>query len=251
MQYIIKGGNRLEGAIQVSGSKNASLPIIAASILSGKTTTLYNIPNIRDTKITLEILELLGCKVVRKNGKIIIDSSNMNKTEIPIELMNKLRSSIILGGAIVGRFKKAKLSYPGGCDIGARPIDLHIKNLKKLGINIEEDAGFIIYTSDKLTGTDIQLDFPSVGATENIMLAAVLAEGETTITNAAMEPEIVDLQNFLNRMGAKVLGAGTNVIKIKGVKSLKNVSYNIMPDRIETRHIALYGSHNWRKCNFK
>ena len=123
MQYIIKGGNKLEGEVSVSGSKNASLPIIAASILSGKITTLYNMPNITDTKITLEILELLGCKIVRKNGKIIIDSSDMNKTEIPTELMNKLRSSIILGGAIVGRFKEAKLSYPGGCDIGTRPID--------------------------------------------------------------------------------------------------------------------------------
>jgi len=233
MQYIIKGGNKLEGEIMASGSKNASLPIIAACILGGKTTTLYNVPNINDTKITLEILEILGCKVVRKNGKIIIDSSNMKKTEIPNELMHKLRSSIILAGALIGRFKKAVFSYPGGCDIGARPIDLHIKTLQKLGINIDEDAGYIICKCDKVVGADLQLDFPSVGATENIMLAAVLAEGETTISNAAMEPEIIDLQNFLNRMGAKVAGAGTNLIKIQGVKNLKNVSYNIMPDRIE------------------
>ena len=233
MQYIIRGGKKLEGEITASGSKNASLPIIAASILNGKITTLYNVPNIRDTKITLEILEYLGCKIVSKNDKIIIDSSNMTKTEIPNELMNKLRSSIILAGALIGRFKKAVFSYPGGCDIGTRPIDLHIKTLRKLGINIEEDAGYIICKCDKVTGTNIQLDFPSVGATENIMLAAVLAEGETTITNSAMEPEIVDLQNFLNRMGARINGAGTNIIKIQGVKNLKNVSYNIMPDRIE------------------
>lgn len=232
-QYIIQGGNKLEGEISASGSKNASLPIIAASILSGKNTILYNVPNIQDTKITLEILRFLGCKTDKKNGKIIIDSSTMQKTEIPKELMHKLRSSVILAGAILGRFKKAVFSYPGGCDIGARPIDLHIKALKKLGINIEEEAGYIICSRDNIKGADIHLDFPSVGVTENIMLAAVLAEGETIITNAAMEPEIVDLQNFLNRMGARVTGAGENVIKIQGVKTLKNVSYNIMPDRIE------------------
>lgn len=232
-QYIIQGGNKLEGEIIASGSKNASLPIIAASILNGKNTTLYNVPNIQDIKITLEILRLLGCKTDRKNGKIIIDSCGMEKTEIPKDLMHKLRSSVILAGAIVGRFKKAVFSYPGGCDIGARPIDLHIKALRKLGINIEEEAGFIVCSTDKIVGADIHLDFPSVGVTENVMLASVLAEGETTITNAAMEPEIVDLQNFLNRMGAKVSGAGESVIRIQGVKELKNVSYNVMPDRIE------------------
>lgn len=233
-QYIIQGGNKLEGEVTASGSKNASLPIIAASILNGKTTTLYNVPNIQDIKITLEILKLLGCKVERKNGKIIIDSSSMTKTEIPSELMHKLRSSVILAGAIIGRCRHAVFSYPGGCDIGPRPIDLHLKALRKLGINIEEDSGYIVCKCDKIIGTDMQLDFPSVGATENIMLASVLAEGETIITNAAMEPEIVDLQNFLNKMGAKINGAGTNIIKIQGVKSLKNVSYNVMPDRIET-----------------
>ena len=232
-QYIIEGGNKLEGEISAAGSKNASLPIIAASILSGKNTVLYNVPKIQDIKITLEILRLLGCKTDRKNGKIIIDSCDMEKTEIPKELMHKLRSSVILAGAIIGRFKTAVFSYPGGCDIGARPIDLHIKALRKLGINIEEESGYIICSRDKIVGADIHLDFPSVGVTENIMLASVLAEGETTITNAAMEPEIVDLQKFLNRMGAKISGAGENVIKIQGVKELKNVSYNIMPDRIE------------------
>ena len=232
-QYIIEGGNKLEGEISAAGSKNASLPIIAASILSGKNTVLYNVPKIQDIKITLKILRLLGCKTDRKNGKIIIDSCDMEKTEIPKELMHKLRSSVILAGAIIGRFKTAVFSYPGGCDIGARPIDLHIKALRKLGINIEEESGYIICSRDKIIGADIHLDFPSVGVTENIMLASVLAEGETTITNAAMEPEIVDLQKFLNRMGAKISGAGENVIKIRGVKELKNVSYNIMPDRIE------------------
>lgn len=233
MSYIIEGGRRLEGTLDVSGSKNASLPIIAASILSGKVTKLYNVPNIHDTQITLKILEILGCKIHRRNGKIILDSSNMEEHKIPDDLMRQMRSSVVLAGAIIGRFKKATFSYPGGCDIGSRPIDLHLKGLRKLGINIEEDAGYINCKCNQIIGNEIQLDFPSVGATENIMMAAVLAEGETIITNAAMEPEIVDLQNFLNKMGAKIQGAGTNIIKIEGVKSLKDVSYNIMPDRIE------------------
>ena len=234
MQYIINGGNRLEGEVIVSGSKNASLPIIAASILSGGKTTLYNVPSIQDTKITLRILELLGCKIIKKKNRIIIDSTTIEKTQIPYELMHKLRSSIIIVGALIGRLKKAVFSYPGGCDIGARPIDLHIKALEKLGVKIIENEGYIICECDEVRGANIQLDVPSVGTTENIMLASVLAEGETAILNAAMEPEIVDLQNFLNRMGAKITGAGTNTIKIEGVKKLNNnISYNIMPDRIE------------------
>ena len=231
--YIIEGGKRLEGEVYVSGSKNASLPIMAASILSGKTSTLYNVPNIYDTKTTMNILELLGCKVSKKNGKIIIDSSDIKTQEIPYELMRKMRSSVVLAGAIIGRFKNAVFSYPGGCDIGTRPIDLHLKGFQKIGIEIEESSGVIKCSADKITGNDIHLDFPSVGATENLILAAVLAEGVTTISNAAMEPEILDLQDFLNKMGAKVEGAGTNIIKITGVKKLRDVSYNIMPDRIE------------------
>ena len=182
---------------------------------------------------TLEILQLLGAKVTKKNSKIIIDSQNIRLQEIPDELMRKMRSSVILAGAILGRFRKAKFSYPGGCDIGTRPIDLHLKGFEKLGINIEESGGFINCYADKIVGSNIHLDFPSVGATENIILASIFAEGETVITNAAMEPEIVDLQDFLNRMGAKVEGAGTTAIRITGVKNLKSVSYNIMPDRIE------------------
>ncbi len=181
----------------------------------------------------LEILQYLGCKVKRNNGKIVIDSRDVNLYEIPEELMRKMRSSVILAGALISRLKKAKFSCPGGCDIGARPIDLHLKAFEKLGIKISEEYGFIQCTCDKIEANNIQLDFPSVGATENAMLAAVFGEGITTITNAAMEPEIVDLQNFLNRMGAKITGAGSNVIKIQGVKKLKDTSYNIMPDRIE------------------
>ncbi len=231
--YIIEGGKRLEGEAYVSGSKNASLPILAATILNEGTTKLYNVPNIRDTKITQEILRFLGCTVKRTKEKIEIDSKKMTKKEIPEHLMHQMRSTVILAGAILGRFKEVKFSYPGGCDIGARPIDLHLKSFEKLGINILENAGFIICKCDKIIGANIDLDFPSVGATENIILAAVYAEGITNISNAAMEPEIIDLAACLNKMGAKIEGAGTSNIKITGVKKLKNISYTIMPDRIE------------------
>jgi len=223
----------LNGEVNISGSKNASLPIIAGSILNSDITKLYNVPKIRDTQITLDILKILGCKIKRNSGKIEINSKYINKTEIPEHLMRQMRSTVILAGAILGRFKKVTFSYPGGCEIGARPIDLHLAAFKKMGIQVEENAGFIECSCDKIVGADINLDFPSVGATENIILASVLAEGTTTINNAAMEPEIVDLANFLNGMGAKVQGAGTNIIKIIGVKKLKTTSYKIMPDRIE------------------
>lgn len=231
--YIVEGGRRLEGEVSVSGSKNASLPIIAATILNKGITKLYNVPKIHDTQVMFEILKYLGCKIKKNNGKIIIDATKVEKYEIPEHLMREMRSSVILAGALIGRLKKAKFSYPGGCDIGTRPIDLHLKVFENLGINIEENAGYIRCNCDKIVGTEISLDFPSVGATENAILASVLAEGTTTINNAAMEPEIVDLQNILNKMGANIVGAGSNIITVKGVKRLKDTSYKIMPDRIE------------------
>lgn len=176
MYYIIEGGRKLEGEVRISGSKNASLPILAASILNGKTTKLYNVPNIHDTQMTRKILEILGCKVTKKGDKIIINSDDISSYEIPADLMKQMRSSVVLAGAIIGRFKKAVFSWPGGCDIGARPIDLHLKGLRRLGIKIEEEGGVIRCECDKIIGADIHLDFPSVGATENIMMAAVLAE---------------------------------------------------------------------------
>ena len=232
--YIIKGGEKLEGIVKISGSKNAALPILAATVLNVGKTTLYNVPNIQDTQMMFKILETLGGKVEKKNNKIIIDTSKINKFEIPEELMHKMRSSVILAGSLLGRYKKAIFSYPGGCDIGSRPIDLHLRSFEKLGINVVQNYGNIICDAEKIKGEKIDLDFPSVGATENAILASVLAEGITTITNAAREPEIIDLQNFLNKMGAKIIGAGTNEIQITGVKKLKDISYNIMPDRIET-----------------
>ena len=231
--FIIEGGKRLEGEVVISGSKNASLPIIAASILSGKKTTLYNVPNIHDTQVTLKILKYLGCKVKKTNGKIEIDTKYIQKNDIPDYLMREMRSTVILAGALIGRFKDASFSYPGGCDIGSRPIDLHINAFKKLGVEITEEAGFIKCKANKIIGTNIDLDFPSVGATENIILATVLSTGTTTINNAAMEPEIIDMVQFLKKMGAKIQGEGTNQIIIDGVEKLSGVSYNIMPDRIE------------------
>ena len=197
-------------------------------------TTLYNVPNIHDTQMMFEILNKIGGKVTKKNNKVIIETSKINKYEIPEDLMRQMRSSVIFAGSLVGRYKKATFSYPGGCDIGTRPIDLHLKAFEKLGINIQKNYGNISCICDKITGEKIDLDFPSVGATENAILASCLGEGKTIITNAAREPEIIDLQNFLNKMGAKIKGAGSNKIEINGVKQLKDVSYNIMPDRIET-----------------
>lgn len=232
--YIIEGGHKLEGTVKISGSKNSALPIIAATILNAGKTVLYNVPNIQDTQMMYKILETLGAKIEKKNGKIKIDTSKIEKFEIPPELMHKMRSSVILAGALIGRYKKAIFSYPGGCDIGSRPIDLHLKSFEKLGIQVNQNHGNIECNAEKIKGEKIDLDFPSVGATENAILASILAEGTTIITNAAREPEIIDLQNFLNKMGAKIVGAGTDEIQIEGVKKLKDISYNIMPDRIET-----------------
>ncbi len=231
--YIIEGGKKLEGTVKISGSKNASLPILAATILSEKTNKLYNVPQIKDTKTTLGILKLLGCKIKQNSGKIEINSKHITKTEIPEHLMREMRSTVIMAGALLGRFKEVTFSYPGGCDIGSRPIDLHINAFKKLGVEITEEAGFIKCKANKIIGTNIDLDFPSVGATENIILATVLSTGTTTINNAAMEPEIIDMVQFLKKMGAKIQGEGTNQIIIDGVEKLSGVSYNIMPDRIE------------------
>lgn len=242
--YIVEGGKKLEGTVKIGGSKNASLPILASCILNGNINRLYNVPNISDTKITLQILRLLGCKIKRSGGKIEINSRNMKKTKIPDELMREMRSTVILAGAILGRFNEVTFSYPGGCDIGARPIDLHLDAFRKMGIDVTQEAGFIKCKANKIIGANIDLDFPSVGATENILLAAVMAEGTTIINNAAMEPEIVDLANYLKKLGAKIEGSGTKTIIIKGVTKLHDASYNIMPDRIEAGTIlcAVAGS---------
>lgn len=234
LSYIVKGENVLSGKVRASGSKNAALPIIATAILNTEPVTFYNIPDIEDTKITLDILKILGCKITRNSDRITICSKDMNKTIIPKELMHKLRSTVVLAGAIIGRFKEATFSYPGGCNIGARPIDLHLESFKKLGITIDENDEQIHCMSKDIIGRRIKLKFPSVGATENIILASVYAKGATHITGAAKEPEIKDLAKCLNSMGAKIYGAGTSEITIFGVKKLHKAIHKIMSDRIET-----------------
>ena len=174
--YIIKGGNRLEGTVKISGSKNSSLPIIAATILNGGETTLYNVPNIHDTQMMFEILRKIGGKVTKKKNKVIIDTKGINKYEIPEELMRQMRSSVIFAGSLLGKYRKCTLSYPGGCDIGTRPIDLHLKAFEKLGINIDKNYGKITCSCDKINGEKIDFEFPSVGATENAILASCLGE---------------------------------------------------------------------------
>ncbi len=232
--YVIEGGRKLTGEVDISGSKNASLPIIAATLLNKGITKLYNVPNIHDVQIMLKILKVLGCKITKSSGKIVIDSRKINKKEIPEELMNQMRSSVILAGALISRNKEVVFSYPGGCDIGARPIDLHLEGFRKIGIDIEEKSGYIKCNCDNIIGSEITLDFPSVGATENIMLASVYGEGTTIIKNAAREPEIIDLQNFLIKLGANIEGAGESVITIEGINKVKkDISYTVMPDRIE------------------
>lgn len=232
-KIIIKGGRKLEGIVNVSGSKNASLPILAACILNKNKVKLYNVPKIEDVRITLEILKSLGAKVYREKNKVVIDSRNIVSTKIPDELMRKLRSSVIIAGAIIGRMGKVSFTYPGGCDIGSRPIDLHLNSFKKLGIKFSENSRYIECRCDKINTNEINLDFPSVGATENIILASVLGKHEVIINNAAIEPEIEDLILFLNKMGANIKWIGTNSIKIIGVEKLKEVTYRVMPDRIE------------------
>lgn len=231
-KLIVEGGVPLLGEIRVQGAKNAVLPILAATVMASEKCVLHNCPRLRDVEKTDLVLKRLGCSVERYGNTVIVDPDGFCTCEICDDLMREMRSSIIFLGAIITRCGEARVSMPGGCPIGLRPIDLHLKALKELGVNIREEHGYIICTAKKLKGTDIHLDFPSVGATENIMLAAVCAEGTTTILNAAREPEITDLAKFLNAMGAKVSGAGSSFITIKGVKSLKGAEYSVMPDRI-------------------
>lgn len=232
-KYIVNGGNRLYGDVRIQTAKNSVLPILAATVLTDGKVRILDIPQITDVKNMVKILSRLGCKAVFDKGDLILDSSSADCFEIPSELAHELRSSVFLLGSVISRFHMAKIAYPGGCDIGLRPVDLHLTGLKRLGVEISESNGYILCKCDKLCGNEIMLDCPSVGATENIMLAAVKAEGVTVIKNAAREPEIEDLQNFLNRIGAKVHGAGSGTIVIEGVKVLQGCEYQPISDRIE------------------
>ena len=234
-KLIIHGGKKLNGTINISGAKNSAVALIPGAILCDESITLTNVPNISDVDSLEEMLLFLNAKIDRrKNGEIFISSENIENKRIDESLVKKLRASYYFMGALLGKYKHVEMCFPGGCTIGARPIDIHLKGFKKLGATIKEDGDNFIIDAKELKGTKIYLDFASVGATINLMYAAVKAEGETVIENAAKEPEIVNVATYLNNMGAKITGAGTKTIKIKGVKYLHSCFHEVIPDRIET-----------------
>lgn len=234
-KIIINGGHRLSGKVKISAAKNSVLPIIAASLLCSEPCLLEDIPFLDDVYVICDVLNSLGTSTTldKIKNNIIISSEKINSLEPPIDLVTKMRASFLVMGPLLSRFGKVRISQPGGCNIGTRPIDLHLKGFNAMGAEVSLDHGFVEATCKKLKGAKVYLDFPSVGATENIMMAAVLAHGETIIQNAAEEPEIVDLSNFLNKMGANIIGAGTDTIRIQGVKELKATTHQVIPDRIE------------------
>ncbi len=232
---VINGGGPLKGEVSISGAKNSALPILAACVLGTEEIILDAVPDLKDVEIMIEVLRHLGAKVeYLDKDTVSIDSSNINTCETPYELMDKMRASFVVMGPLLSRFKKAYTKAPGGCNIGARPIDLHLKGFEALGAESKiSDEEISIDANGELVGNEVYLDFPSVGATQNIIMAATLAEGETIIENAAKEPEIVDLASFLSKMGAKIKGAGTSTITIEGVEKLTGTRHTIIPDRIE------------------
>ncbi|MHC1719410.1 MAG: UDP-N-acetylglucosamine 1-carboxyvinyltransferase [Clostridiaceae bacterium] len=233
-KLVIKGGRPLLGSVEISGAKNAAVAILPASILaSSGICTIDNIPNIEDVNCLERIIEGLGCTVLRNKDSVVIDCSKLNNFKANTEDVRRMRASYYLIGALLGRFKKARVELPGGCPIGVRPIDQHIKGFEALGAKVVITHGCVVVDAEKLTGTNIFFDVVSVGATINVMMAATLAEGITTLENVAKEPHVVDVANFLNSMGANVKGAGTDVIRITGVKELKGCSYSVIPDQIE------------------
>lgn len=233
-QYVIKGGNRLEGEVEIGGAKNAVLAILAASIMTKDTVRISNVPDVRDTKVLLCALQDIGAKVKHEDkNTVVIEAKTLGTYSVDYEYINKIRASYYLLGSLLGRLNRAEVALPGGCDIGSRPIDLHIKGFKALGVDVDISYGLISAKAKKLTGNHIYMDKVSVGATINILMAAVLAEGKTVIDNAAKEPHVVDVANFLNSMGADIRGAGTESIRINGVKELHGTDYSVIPDQIE------------------
>ena len=232
-KLLIQGAKKLHGEVRIHGAKNSTLPLMAASLVCGGKCTLHNCPSLSDVDTSERILRHLGCGVERSNGDIVIDPFPMDRCDIPDDLMREMRSSIIFLGAIVAKMGKAELSYPGGCELGPRPIDLHLSSLRRMGVVIREDHGRLDCTvPNGLHGSVISLAFPSVGATENILIAAVLARGTTVVNNAAREPEICDLADFLNSCGAKICGAGESTVTVEGVGSLTGCEHRVIPDRI-------------------
>ncbi|MEW6171460.1 MAG: UDP-N-acetylglucosamine 1-carboxyvinyltransferase [Bacillota bacterium] len=234
MRFVIKGPNRLQGAIKVSGAKNSALPILAASLLCDGVSVIEGVPRLNDVAVMCEVMRHLGVECRREGKDIHVDTANLRLEEISESLMRRMRASCLVLGPLLARFGRVKISLPGGCNIGLRPIDLHIKGLRALGAEIKERSGYLTAEAGKLKGTEVHLDLPSVGATENLIMTAVFARGTTVIRNAAREPEIIDLQNFLNRAGGKIRGAGTSTIRVSGVKSLRGPQgHRVIADRIE------------------
>jgi UDP-N-acetylglucosamine 1-carboxyvinyltransferase len=231
-KLVIEGGVPLMGRITISGSKNAALPILLATILVEGEVRLSNVPDLRDIATTLKLLELLGCRAEFDRGDVLVHPCDL-KPEAPYDLVRTMRASVLCLGPLLARLGRARVALPGGCAIGARPVDMHLKGLEQMGAVFELESGDIIGTCDRLRGAHIQLDFPTVGGTEHLIMAATLAEGETILENAAREPEIQDLAEFLNSCGARISGHGTSVVRIQGVEALHGTSYRVMPDRIE------------------
>lgn len=232
-EIVINGGRKLEGEITVQGAKNSVLPVLAATVLCGGECAVHNCPDISDVETSVKILARLGCKVLKDGNTVLVDSRDIAGYEIPEELMREMRSSVVFLGAVIGRTGKAVISSPGGCELGPRPIDLHLSSLMKMGVKIKEEHGYLYCSAPEgVKGAEITLGFPSVGATENIILAAATADGTTVIHNAAREPEISDLADFLNSAGARICGCGSDTIYIKGVKHLGGTEHSIIPDRI-------------------
>ncbi|MFA6867078.1 MAG: UDP-N-acetylglucosamine 1-carboxyvinyltransferase [Clostridia bacterium] len=238
-KFVINGGNELYGKVKIQGAKNSVLPLLAGAILTEEEVVINNVPNLKDVNNMVRILEALGASVKQNEDHLIINADKLTTCEIHSILAKELRSSIFLLGSILARQGCAKVAYPGGCDIGMRPIDIHIKGLRELNVEIIEDSGSIFCDAKNMTSGEVCLDYPSVGATENLMLVATRPKGITIIRNAACEPEIVDLQNFINKMGGKVRGAGTSIIMIEGGRRLKGTAFSAMSDRIVTGTLAI------------
>ncbi len=231
---IVEGGSKLTGEVSISGAKNAALPVVVATLMGEGESVIFDVPKLRDINNLIKILESLGAKVQYENNRLQVNSDSVNRLEAPYSLARQMRASYYTLGALLARYGEAATTLPGGCEIGNRPIDLHLKGFKALGAEVNIEHGVVEVKADKLTGDKIYLDYPSVGATMNIMMAGAMAEGETIIENSAREPEIVDLANYLNVMGADIKGAGTDIIRINGVEKLTGSEYTIIPDRIET-----------------
>lgn len=233
-QYIIKGGNPLVGEVEIGGAKNAALGILAAAVMTEETVTIENLPNVRDTQVLLQAMESIGVRIDRIDVHTVkINAANVHDLIIDAGYIKKIRASYYMLGALLGRFNEAKVALPGGCPIGSRPIDQHIKGFRALGAQVKIDRGLIAANTNRLFGSHIYMDVVSVGATINIMLAAAMAQGTTILENAAKEPHVVDVANFLNSMGANIKGAGTDVIRIRGVERLHGTTYSVIPDQIE------------------